>query len=83
MNLNLLLPIVVPAIAIFGFVFLSKVLLEAWNSRTDRRGGPHGDLFKSLDPKRPLPHSDCYDACMSEAHWEYQRIPACVSSCGL
>jgi hypothetical protein len=82
MDLNLAVIILVPSIAVLGFLFLAQTILVAWKSPVDRKGGFHGDLFKSFRA-RHSPHNDCYDDCMNGFHWESGRIPACVSSCKL
>jgi hypothetical protein len=81
MDLNLAVIMLVPVFAVLGFLFLAHTILMAWKSPVDRKGGFHGDLFKSFSAKHSAPHSDCYDDCMNGFHWESGRIPVCVSSC--
>ncbi|AFM24636.1 hypothetical protein [Desulfomonile tiedjei] len=83
MDLSLAVIILVPAMAVIGFLFLAQTILVAWKSPVDRKGGFHGDLFKSFRTMHSDEHSDCYDDCMRGFHWESGRIPACLSSCKL
>jgi hypothetical protein len=81
MDLNLAVIILLPAIAVIGFLFLAQTILMAWKSPVDRKGGFHGDLFKTFSAKHSTLHSDCYDDCMRRFHWQSVGIPVCVSSC--
>ncbi len=83
MNYDVALTILIPVIAICAFFFLAKTMRSAWSSPMDRKGASQRVSWKSLNLKHPLPHSDCYDDCMNESHWDAARIPACVSACGL
>lgn len=75
--------LIVPLVAIAGFVLLEKALRSTWSSPMDRKEGPHEGFSEGLRLDHPLPHGDCYDGCMSDAHWDSAVVPACVAACGL
>jgi hypothetical protein len=83
MNYGVAVTVLIPVIAIGVFCFLAQTMLAASRFPEDKKGRAHGDPLKSLNPKQPLTHSDCYDDCMNTRHGDSARIRACRSACGL
>ncbi len=83
MEANLLVIIGVLVLAITGFIFLAVTLLAVSESLEKRQPSLFQGFSRSRGTGFPLPHGECYDDCMNEAHWDPAHVSECISACGL
>jgi hypothetical protein len=70
-------------LAVSGFISLATLMWTLWERTPRKTGGNEWNFFKRGSHDHSLAHSDCYDECMTERHWEPTEVRQCVSACGM